>query len=134
MELFTWGAVDKAIELKIKPLVSNFLFFETPDFEQIFEDKKIEYICMGRYQIAGNENLLRRLKEKGIKNYVWSLEWPINGQPAEQYVWDHEMDFCYGMYANDLDLLESLLKGEPVKKGKPFLYNNSLTGEFQKKK
>jgi hypothetical protein len=134
MELFTWGAIDKAIELKIKPLVSNVLFFETPNFEQVFEDKKIEYICMGHYQIAGNENLFRRLKAKGIKSYVWSLEWPINGQPPEQYVWNYEMDLCYGMYANNLDLLESLLNGQPVKREKPFLYNNLHSGEFHKMK
>ena len=134
MELFSWYAVDKAIELGIKPLVSNFLFFDYSNFEEIFEEKKIEYICTGRYQIAGNENLFRRLKEKGIKNYVWSLEWPINGQPAEQYVWNYEMNFCYGMYANDLDLLTSLINGQPMKKGKKSVYKNSHNKEFDKMK
>ena len=111
MELFTWEAVDKAIELKIKPMVSDNLIFRTSDIEQVLEEKNIEYICMSRhYCISGNENLLKRLKNKGIKNYVFHLELPTpNGQPAEQYVWEHEMDFCYGMYANDLDLLTSLL-------------------------
>ena len=129
MELFTWDAVDKAIELGIKPMVSENLIFgksekailmgipplppiKTSDIEQILEDKKIEYICMSRvYGISGNEEFLRRWKNKGIKNYVFHLELPvpISGISAEEYVWNYEMDFCYGMYANDLDLLATLL-------------------------
>jgi len=112
MELFSWEAVDKAIELKIKLLASENLIFGTQNIEQILEDKKIEYIGMSRYSIAGNEDFLRRLKAKGIKNYVWSLEQNLNGKPAEYYVWNYEMNFCYGMYANDLDLLVSLLNEE----------------------
>jgi len=111
MELFSWEAVDKAIELGIKPMVTGSLILDNPDIEQILEEKNIEYICMNRkYGIPGNEDLLRRLKEKGIKNYVFHLEHPINEQPAEHYVWNNEMDFCYGMYANDLSLLDSLRK------------------------
>jgi hypothetical protein len=140
MELFSWEAVDKAIELGIKPMVSENLIFgksekatqmgipPTPpmrasDLEQIFEEKKIEYICMSRYfHLIGNENLLQRLKTKGIKNYVFNLELPvpISGMPAEEYVWYYEMNFCFGMYANDLSLLESLLNEE-----KPTLLSHS---------
>jgi len=125
MEMFSWEAVDKAIALGIKPLVSENVVLgwskkamemgvmpTTPksdtEIEQILEDKKIEFIGMSRYRILGNEDLLRRLKEKGIKNYVWNLGSNISGQPAEQYVWNYEMNFCYGMYADDLDLLKSL--------------------------
>ena len=127
MELFTWKAVDKAIELGITPLVSENLIFgdskealemgilptsreNDAEIEQIFEEKKIEYIGMFRTRILGNEDWLRRLKEKGIKNYVFGIEFPIYGQPPEQYVWNYEMNFCYGMYADNLDLLKSLLE------------------------
>jgi len=132
MELFTWEAVDKAIELGIKPMVSENLIFgksekaakmgipqlsipKNIDIEQILEDKNIKHTCMSRYYcIKGNEDLLKRLKAKGIKNYVYHLELPIpiSGISAEQYVWEYEMNYCYGMYANDLDLLESLLKSK----------------------
>jgi len=105
MELWTWEMVDRAIELKIKPLVPEWILFSTPNIEQILEDKKIEYIGMSYWRIFGNEGLLWRLKKKGIKNYVWGLEQPINGLPAELYIWNNQMDYCYGMYANDLDIL-----------------------------
>lgn len=126
MELFSWEAVDKAIELGITPLVSENLIYgwskkamemgimpTTPrsntEFEQVLKDKKIKYIGMNRTRIAGNENFLSRLKKNGIKNYVWDVEYPIHGQPPEQYVWNYEMNFCYGMYANTLDVLIALL-------------------------
>ena len=127
MELFTWEAIDKAISLGIKPMVSENLIFgksekamkmgisplESKSFsniEKILKDKKIEYTCMSRiYALHGNEKFLKRLKTNGIKNYFYHLEWGTNGKPAEQYVWDNEMDYCYGMYANDLDLLGALL-------------------------
>lgn len=130
MELFTWEAVDKAIELGIKPMASENLIFgsskkamemgimpTTPrsatEIEQILKEKKVVYICTSRYySINGHEDFFRRLKNNGIKNYVCHLELPvpIGGQTAEQYVWNYEMNFCYGMYANDLSLLENLLK------------------------
>jgi len=135
MELFTWEAVDKAIKLGIKPMVSENLIFgwsqkamemgippQSPprgsDIEQTLKDKNIKYICMSRwYSIKGNEKLLRRLKANGVKNYVYHLEIPvpISGQTAEEYVWNYEMNLCYGMYANDLDLLTSLLNGATTK-------------------
>jgi hypothetical protein len=119
MELFTWEAIDKANELGIKPMVTEKLIFTTSNIEQVLKEKKIEYICMSRYyNIKGNENLLRNLKKNGIKNYVYHLELPLpySELSAEEYVWNYEMDFCYGMYANDLDFLSSLLNENNEKK------------------
>ena len=122
MELFTWKAVDKAIELGIKPMVSENLIFEKSDDKKHFKKiekkllkKKIKYICMSRYgRIKDNEDILKRWKKKGIKNYVFHLESPppIEGISTEEYVWNYEMDYCYGMYANNLDLLDSLIKND----------------------
>ena len=125
MELFTWKEVDKAIELGIKPMVSENLIFGNSqkaielgiepidcgkvNIEIILAEKNIQYICMSYRRIAEHKNLLKRMKENGIKNYVFHLENPISGQPGEQYIWENEMKYCYGMYANDLDLLTSLL-------------------------
>ena len=109
MELLSWNAVDKAIELGITPLVSSDLIFDAENIEKILFEKKITYIGMSRYSIAGNENLLRKLKNKGIKNYIWHIDQEIMGLPGEYYVYNYENDFVYGMYADNLDLLDSLL-------------------------
>jgi glycerophosphoryl diester phosphodiesterase len=127
MELFSWSAVDKAIELGIKPMPSENLIFgsstkaiamgilpqPTPrnsDIEQILKEKKIEYISIGFYAMQNNKKFFRELKEKGIKCYVWT---PRNKEKKE---WIYDMDFCYGMYADNLDLLAFLLNGTPTKR------------------
>jgi len=125
MELFTWEAVDEAIALGIKPMVSENLIFgksEEPiepkrvsNIEKVLKEKNITYICMSRSRIPSHKVFLNRMKKNGIKNYVFHLEEPVNGQPGEQYVWENEMDYCYGMYANDLDLLDTLLE-KPLEK------------------
>ncbi len=109
MELFSWEAVEEAITLGITPLVSENLVFETKNIEEKLDNLHIKFIGMDRQRIAVNCDLLKRLKEKGIRNYVWGLETPVNGIIAEDYVWNNEMDYCYGMYANNIDLLTSLL-------------------------
>jgi len=106
MELFTWEAIDKAIELGIKPMVTEKLFFGTSNIETVLKDKKIEYISMNYKRIFWNKKLLKKVKKAGVKNYVFNLELPIRNQPAEQYIWKHKMKFCYGIYANDLDILK----------------------------
>jgi len=110
MELFTWEAIDKAIELGIKPMVTEKLFFKTSNIETVLKDKKIEYISMNYKRIFWNKRVLKRLKNAGVKNYVFNLEKPIRKQPAEEYIWKHKMKFCYGMYANDLELLKTINK------------------------
>jgi len=124
VELFTWEAVDKAIELGIKPMVSENLIFgwsvkakemgippqpcpRDSVIEQILEEKKIEYIVTGFYYLQDNDNKIffKRLKEKGIKCYLGPIR-----IDAEDYVWIYEMKYCYGMYADNLDLLAFLLQ------------------------
>ena len=106
MELFTWEAIDKAIELGIKPLVTQNLIYKTPDFVKEMKKRKIEYFGYSRRYIKDKEKLLKQLKKNGVKIYLYNLEKKIdNIQSMEQYVWDNEMEYCYGMYANDLDIL-----------------------------
>lgn len=109
MELFSWNAVDKAIELGIMPLASENLIFGTEDIESVLVEKKITYIGMSKYSIAGNEYLLRKLKNMGIKNYVWHVNQKKGEITSEYYVYYYDQSFIYGMYADHLDLLDSLL-------------------------
>jgi len=128
MELFTWDAVDKAIELRIKPMPSENLIFGNSEkaiemgippqlplrdsnFEQILEEKKIEFIGTGLFLLRDNKDFFKHLKEKGYKTYAWL---PIY-KSLEEYVWIYEMIYCYGMYADNLDLLTFLLNKEATK-------------------
>jgi hypothetical protein len=129
MELFSWEAIDKAIELNIKPMVSEILIYgpsanaseiiiepiipkNKSDLKQIIKEKKIEYIGTGLYLLWKNKDFFRELKEDGYKTCVWIP----SGEEFEKYVWNNEMDFCYGMYADNFDLLDSLLNNVISKK------------------
>ena len=110
MELFSWEAIDKAIELGIKPMATEELLYKTSHIVKKLKRKKIEYVASSYIFTSEHKRIFKRLKRNGIKTYIFNLEEPMSGQTAEEYVWNHEMKFCYGMYANNCDILESLQK------------------------
>jgi hypothetical protein len=57
---------------------------------------------MHREYIAKDTTLLKNLKAKGIKTYVWFTLREIDGIKPEEYIWENDMDYCFGMYANRL--------------------------------
>ena len=103
MELFTWEAVEEAIKEGIKPMPSENLIFETPDIEEKLSDLNIRYIAISRRAIEENKDFLKRIKEKGIKTYVYHVNYDAGKD--ERYVLENEMDYICGMYADNLDLL-----------------------------
>ena len=107
MELFTWEAVEEAIKEGIKAMPSENLIFGTPDIEEKLSFLNIKHIAISRTLIENNKEFLTGLKEKGVKTYVFHVNY--NGKD-EQYVLENEMDYIYGMYADNLDLLLSLQK------------------------
>jgi len=102
MELFTWETISEAIELGITPMVSQDLFWETPDIENRLNSLNIKYIGMHRNNICKDKELLRKLKEKGFKTYIWFTQRTIDGMEAEEYVLKNDMDYCFGIYADIL--------------------------------
>jgi len=107
MELFTWEAVEEAIKEGITAMPNEGLIFKTPDIEEKLSALNIKHIVISRTRIESNKKFLTRLKEKGIKTYVFHVN--FHGKD-ERYVLENEMDYIYGMYADNLDLLLSLQK------------------------
>ena len=66
-------------------------------------DLDIKYIAIPRTKIKDNKDLLKRLKNNGIKAYAFYLY----AEPGtdENYVFQNEMEWIAGMYADDLDLI-----------------------------
>ena len=102
MELFTWEAIYEAIELNIIPMVSPIVFWNTPNIEEKLESLNIKYIGMHQEDINRDKELLKKLKEKGFKTYVWFTSRKIDGMKSEKYIWKYNMEYCYGMYANEI--------------------------------
>ncbi|QMU63871.1 MAG: sulfatase-like hydrolase/transferase [Flavobacteriaceae bacterium] len=99
MELFSWEAVKEGIAAGIKPVVSQSVL-ENLGSGAVEKLKKnnIRHIAVSRTFIAGNMDVLKRLKAHNIKVYAYHL----NFSPGkdEKYVTKYEMDAIYGVYAD----------------------------------
>ncbi|MDR2084441.1 MAG: hypothetical protein LBP67_05550 [Bacteroidales bacterium] len=102
MELFSWQAIDTAIEIGIEPMISSWLMKPDTDIEKIFSDKNIKYFAVSRTYLLKNRDLLKKLKEQKIKTYMFFSYMEYD----EKYFLDNEMDYIYGIYADDMDIME----------------------------
>ncbi|MDR2084490.1 MAG: hypothetical protein LBP67_05805 [Bacteroidales bacterium] len=101
MELFSWEAVDIAIEEGIKPMLSENLVISVPDILDDILQKEIEYVAISKTFLLENRVLLKSLKDCGIMVYVYGL----TERYDEVYFLENEMDYIYGMYIDETDIL-----------------------------
>ncbi len=113
MELFSWEAVEEAIKEGITPMPSDNLIFQldndsTPviDIERKLADLNIRHISISRRLIENNKDFLKKLKGRGIKTYVFHIGWDAGKD--EWYVFENEMDYISGIFADNLDLIREL--------------------------
>ncbi|MGL4362755.1 MAG: Ig-like domain-containing protein [Cellulosilyticaceae bacterium] len=102
MELFSWSAVEEAIAIGITPMPSENLVFTTDNIEEKLLTMNIKYIAISRRLIEANKNLLLRLKQQGVKVYVYHVN--FDAGKDEQYVLEHEIEWIHGMYADNLKI------------------------------
>ena len=101
MELFSWEAVNEAIELDIIPMPSEDLILSANDIEKTLSDLNIEHIAVSQNAVSKNLELFKKLKARGIKTYVYSL----TKKKDESYILKKMMDYVYGMYVDNMDIL-----------------------------
>jgi lipoteichoic acid synthase len=102
MELFTWDAVNEAIQIRVTPMPSECLVLEQNAEKRLY-DLKIRYIAISRRSIDANKDFLNRLKAHKIRTYVYHVN--FDKGKDEKYVLENEMEYIYGMYADYLDLI-----------------------------
>ena len=107
MELFSWDAVVEALEIGVKAMPSQNIVFGTRNIEQRLDDLNIKYIAVSRRVISGNEEFFKQLKNKNIKTYVYHVN--FDEGKNEKYVFENELQWITGMYADNLSLLNSLI-------------------------
>lgn len=100
MELFTWEAVQVANECKIKaPIASQTLIFSDYEkWKKLHKKNNIKHVAMSRSKIAANIALLTQLKKDDIKVYLYNVNYEIDKD--EDYVVKYELDYAYGLYAD----------------------------------
>ena len=104
MELFSWDAVVEALEIDVKAMPSQNLVFGTRNIQRL-DDLNIKYIAVSRRVISGNEEFFEQLKNKNIKTYIYHVN--FDEGKNEQYVFENELKWITGMYADNLSLLKS---------------------------
>ncbi|MBT8299153.1 MAG: hypothetical protein KJO52_12540 [Maribacter sp.] len=99
MELFSVMAVEKALNNGITAMISQEPLLKlVGDKLNYLEVNNIKYVALSRRIIANHTKLMLQLKEKGIKVYVYN----VNFDPGkdEKYVQENEIGLVYGMYAD----------------------------------
>ncbi|MDO1514729.1 interleukin-like EMT inducer domain-containing protein [Maribacter confluentis] len=99
MELFSVMSVEKASEHGIQAMISQEpLLAIKGDKINFLKVNNVKYVGLSRRMIASQNKLLLKLREAGIKVYVYN----VNFDPGkdEQYVQDNELGLVYGMYAD----------------------------------
>jgi len=101
MELFDMDAVKKGLDIGILSSMPSHALLRNIDNEDVksWSELGIKHIAISRKFINGNEDLLAEFKKQGIKPYVFH----INTTPGidEEYVTKYEMDYVYGLYADE---------------------------------
>ena len=99
MELFSVMAVEDALNNGINAMLSQEpLLNMVGDKLNYLAVNNIQYVALSRRIIASQTKLMEQLRDKGIKVYVYN----VNFDPGkdEQYVLDNEIGLVYGMYAD----------------------------------
>ncbi len=102
MELFSVKAIEEAQGLGITIMpTQNIVDHIKGDVVEQLKAWNVQHIAISRRKVAERTELLLQLKDTGIKTYVYHVN--FDKGKDEQYVFNYEFDFIYGMYADRWD-------------------------------
>lgn len=103
MELFTLDAVKQGLSIGIKSamLSESVLGDLGKDRMSMLKKLGVKDIALSRINIASNVSFLQKLSKNGIRVYVFHVNAEANKD--EKYVVSYEMDYIYGLYADNWD-------------------------------
>jgi lipoteichoic acid synthase len=101
MELFTIEAVREGLKAGIKSAIPSESVINSIHWNKVgvLKSLGITDIAVSRRMVENNPSFLKQVKDIGIKTYVYHVNFDLGKD--EQYVLKHDMDFIYGMYADD---------------------------------
>ena len=102
MKLVSFPAVKKAATLNIEITIGeNILNSMKKNVVQQLQNLDVKHIAISIKSIKNKESLLLDIKKTGIKTYAQHVN--FGKGKDELYVFNNEMDFLYGFYANVWD-------------------------------
>lgn len=126
MELFSFEAIEEAKALGINYMMSeNVLYQIKKDKLKYLIDNEILAIAISRRKIEDKDykELFTKCKENNIK--VWVFHVNFDSGKDEKYVYENEMPYIYGMYADKwIDEFSTTTSLEEVSSGNLKVYYN----------
>ncbi|QRM87842.1 sulfatase-like hydrolase/transferase [Lacinutrix sp. WUR7] len=106
MELFSKKAIIEANNNNIKCIAAPRIFkgLSINQKIQLIEDNNIKYISVSRKSIISNKTYYTTLKELGVKIYAYHIS--FEKWKDENYTLLNEMEFIYGIYADNWNFNE----------------------------
>jgi hypothetical protein len=102
MELFTFGAIEQAQALGVDFMLSEGLLYDIEGSQlDYLQEHNIEALAVNRKLATQSErysNFFLQCKELGIRTYAFGLD---PNEYTEKYVLEHEMQYFYGIYADN---------------------------------
>jgi hypothetical protein len=102
MELFTFEAIEQAQALGVDFMLSEGLLYDIEGSQlDYLQEHNIEALAVNRDLAIKSEryrNFFLQCKELGIRTYAWGLD---PNEYTEKYVLEHEMQYFYGIYADN---------------------------------
>lgn len=102
MELFTFGAIEQAQALGVDFMLSEGLLYDIEgSLLDYLQEHNIEALAVNRKLATQSErysNFFLQCKELGIRTYAFGLD-PY--EYTEKYVLENEMQYFYGIYADN---------------------------------
>ena len=101
MELFSAQAIKEANKHQIKFLAAPNVFKGMNETEQLdfIKSNNVKYLSISRNSITKNRVFYKKLKNLGVKLYAYHISFKMWSD--EPYVFINELDYIYGMYADE---------------------------------
>jgi lipoteichoic acid synthase len=109
MELFTWDAVNEAIEIKIKSAIPTSSLLESIEGDKVSFLKRlgIKDIAIDRPSMKHQKHVIAMITHSGINTYAFNIH--QEGDVDEKYIMCNEFEYFYGVYADQWDFSQSLV-------------------------
>ena len=106
MELFSLDAVAEGAKSGIRSAMPTWSILKQieGDIVETLRDLDVSHIAASRRIVEKNIPLIRRLKDEGIKVYVFHVN--LDEGKDEEFVVCNEMNYVYGLYADYYDFTE----------------------------
>jgi len=99
MELFSVMSAEEASSSGLNAMISQIPFMKIKgDKLDFLKINNIKYVALSRRLIKREKELLVRLRDAGVKVYVYHVN--FDEGKDENYVYDNEIGLVYGMYAD----------------------------------